>query len=217
MVKEFLPEAGYRHIAVGPGNDTRGIAVGVISRVSIDSVTTYHHRTLTLPGEEKTWQFARSLIEVKLRLAGDRTLSVFVVHLKSKRDSEGDRQSAKWRLAEAMEIARELRARRAKDPEAWYLVAGDFNDLPGSPPLAALVGDGEGKPAVLVDVHAKMDPEKRITYLREPYRNNGPIDFILASPALARRVVAGSATVISDGKLLEGSDHAPVMVTFDVK
>ena len=59
---------------------------------------------------------------------------------------------------------------------------------------------------------ADVPESNRITYLREPYRSQ--IDYILVSPALRERLVPGSAYVLSDDKLLAGSDHAPVSATF---
>ncbi|NJL32466.1 MAG: hypothetical protein HC898_13085 [Phycisphaerales bacterium] len=59
--------------------------------------------------------------------------------------------------------------------------------------------------------------EQRITYLKKPYRNAGPIDYILLSTALDKFRQPSSAKVLDDPTLLAGSDHAPVYVTLDFK
>lgn len=204
VVNEFLGDMGYRYVAVNPTNDARGINLGVLSRYPIDSLTSYRFRDLELPGEDQTWRFARDLLRITLELPQEKKLELFTVHYKSKRDSAGDPDSAKWRLAEATETA-EIVANVIKlHPERWVAVAGDFNDTPDSPPLEALTDD------LLIDAHAELPPAKRITYLREPYRST--IDFILVNRPMRQAMTA--AVVPTNERLLAGSDHAPVVADF---
>lgn len=207
LVEEFLPDMGYTYIAAGPSNSHRGITNGIISRVPIASMTSYRHRRLTLEGSDKTWKFARDLVQVTLQLDDQQTLDLFIVHFKSKRTTEGDPQSANWRLAEAIEVRKIFDKLLADDPDAWAVIVGDFNDTADSAPLARLLKNN----APLIDLHPNTQAN---TYLNEPYRNR--IDYILATPALAKHVVPDSAKVITDEALLKGSDHAPVVATFDV-
>lgn len=204
LVNEFLGDMGYHHVAVTPTNDGRGINLGVISRYPIDSVTSYRFRELTLPGDDRAWRFARDLMHTRLALPGDRTLDLFSVHFKSKRDSAGDPNSATWRLAEATAAADIIQNVMTHHPDRWIAMVGDFNDTPGSPPLDALTGVG------LIDAHASLPDAQRITYLREPYRST--IDYILVNRPM--RSAMTDATVPSDPDLLAGSDHAPVVATF---
>ena len=104
--------------------------------------------------------------------------------------------------------------RVAADPTAWVAVVGDFNDTPDTDVYAKLTSpDAEGR-ATLIDLHATLPDNRRITYLSKPFRST--IDYIFASPALARHAVANSARVINDSAVLHGSDHAPVVVTFEL-
>jgi exonuclease III len=58
----------------------------------------------------------------------------------------------------------------------------------------------------------QLTEQQRVTYNQEPYREM--IDFILVSPGMAERYVAGSYE-IRDGSLQEsGSDHNPVYCRF---
>ncbi len=207
MISDFLPDAGYRYVAADHTNSTRGINLGIISRLPILSLTSYRFLELTLPGEEQTWTFARDLWRVTLEAPDGKPLDVFVVHLKSRHDSEGDPNSKNWRLAEATMARKIIDGLLEQNPDARLAIMGDFNDTPGDPAISALT---TGKS--LIDVHAGLPAEQRISYLKAPYRST--IDYILASPALAKSLVPGSARVLHDEQLLGGSDHSPVIASF---
>ena len=223
FVKEFLPDAGYQYVAAAATNDGRGIRTAIASRLPIKSITSYRFLDLKLPREDTTWRFARDLMHVQLAVGKDRVLHTFVVHFKSKRGERENPDGAKWRLAEAVK-ARQIIDEISDKDGAWALIMGDFNDTLDSPPLKALLdrGDATGaKPTTgLLDVHAAVPADTRITYLKKPYRS--AIDFILVNPALNDRLVKDSAKVLSDvalgdeASILEGSDHAPIVATFDI-
>lgn len=221
VVNEFLADMGYRYIAVQPTNSDRGINLGVISRLPIVSLTSHRFLECRLEGESRTWEFARDLMQVRVRATPDRNLDLFIVHLKSRHDSAGDPMSAKWRSAEAATAVRIIEPLLQADPDAWLAVAGDFNDTPGSPAIGRFLAPSPvlGSQPMLIDTHASLPAEKRITYRKEPYARNGPIDYVLASPGLARHLVPGSARVPlthDHPDMLTGSDHAPVIVSFDL-
>ncbi len=226
MALDFMPDAGYDYIATSKTNSGRGMRVGVMSRLPVLSVTSYQFAPLTLPGQQKTWHFARDLMHVRIQVphaqatsaqlkkvsqgSDHRILNVLVVHFKSRRGSKGDPKSAHWRLAEAMMTRKVVEEILQKDPNAWVVLLGDFNDTPQNPPLKHLLG----KPVLLHDMHRHLKPSDRITYLRPPYRST--IDFILASPALARRIIMPRTFVLQDKAMLVGSDHAPVFASFQL-
>jgi len=210
FVAEHLSDSGYRFVVAPPTNSGRGQNVGLLSRLPVRSVTSHRFRPLRLDGEPgREWRFARDLLRVELETPAGRPLVVFVAHLKSQRSDGGDERSERWRLAEAREARRVVEAELARDPRAWVAVLGDLNDRPGSAPVEALLGAG------LSDVHAALPPDRRVTYLEEPYR--GTIDYVLASPALARRLVPGTARTLDGDGLLAASDHAPVAAAFSLE
>ncbi|MAE64203.1 MAG: hypothetical protein CMJ18_07990 [Phycisphaeraceae bacterium] len=216
IIHDWLGGRGYDHITSLPSNDRRGITIGVASRLPIHSVTSHRLRELRLEGHTNKWQFARDLIRARLWVAGrnQRHLDVYVAHFKSKRNVKGDERSRNWRLAEATAARSIVDAGRRAVTRDWTLLVGDFNDTPDSETLKALTDVVDGGPTPLLDVHAHLPPERRITYLRGQFRST--IDYILASPDLARRVVTESAYVPRDVRLLTGSDHAPVLAAFDL-
>lgn len=212
MVREFLSDMGYDFIAVADTNSDRGQNLGVLSRRPIVSVTSHRFEDLKLGGEDQTWRFARDLWQVRIQATATQTIDLYSVHLKSKYDSQGDKESVKYRLAEATAARRIIAENFAQKPGQLAVMLGDFNDEPDSPTLKTLLAPRADGKAFLVDAHAKLAPEQRITYLREPYRST--IDYILVSPALAEKLIPNSAKVLADTAVLSGSDHAPISASF---
>ncbi len=210
---EFLGDMGYRYIDAGRTNDGRGIRLGILSRKPIESLTSYNHLDLHLPGQTRMWQFARDLTQVTLRIDGETTLDLFMVHFKSRRDGPDDPNSMNWRTAEVYETKRRIGAILTANPDALVALVGDLNSTLGGEEITHLLKK-EGDTPWLIDVHAALDTADRITYLKKPYRST--IDYILASPALAGRLMPGSASVLHDDQLNAGSDHAPLMATFQL-
>lgn len=215
MVRELLPDMGYRYVTVNPTNSEYGTNLGIISRLPIISVTSHRWRELRLPGETRTWKFTRDLLRVRLAATPTRALDIFVVHFHSRHDVGADNNAERWRLAEAVAARQIVAGAIAAEPDAWVALVGDFNDTPQTPPLAQLTAPLDGAPALLVDAHAGLAAESRITYLKSPYRST--IDYVLASPALAKRLVPNSARVVTEKSTLGGSDHAPVVAAFDLR
>ena len=203
MVQQYLPDMRYTDYTVQPTNSGRGINLGIISRYPITSITSYRFNDLTIPGTNQTWRFARDLFHAVIDVNGT-PVDIMVVHFKSKRDSEGDPQSANWRYAEALFTRQRIDQILADNPDRLLAVMGDFNDTEETRTMTTLT---EGP---LASLHAHLPAEQRVTYLREPYRSQ--IDYILASPAL--QAITQSATVPTDPTILNGSDHAPVAATF---
>lgn len=223
MVYEMMPDAGYEYVAVCPTNSTRGINLGVLSRVPIVSLTSHRLQTLTLPTHpNKQWRFARDILQVRLQVQPGRVMDVFITHFKSKHDSAGDPESKNWRLAEAVAAKRMIDSAIAQqqavypDDEPWVLIMGDINDTPDSATVSALLNPAKGRTSFeLVDVHKHLPADKRITYLRNPYRST--IDYVLTSTGLAKRTNAKMSGVPTDEAKLQASDHAPVYATFDLQ
>jgi endonuclease/exonuclease/phosphatase family metal-dependent hydrolase len=188
--------------------------LGILSRKPIESLTSYTHLDLRLPGQTRTWQFARDLTQVALRIDDDTTLHVLMVHFKSRRDGPDDPNSMNWRTAEVYETKRRIGALLTANPDALVALVGDLNSTLDGEEMAHLLKK-EGDMPWLIDVHAALDTEDRITYLKNPYRST--IDYILASPALAGRLIPGSARVVHDAQYISGSDHAPLTATFQLE
>ncbi len=231
LAGEYLADMGYRYIVCGRTNSGLGQNLGVMSRLPIRKVASYRFRDFSIEGEPGTWRFARDLMQVTLAVptggeaadagnAGEEgevaTLHVFVAHFKSKRAGEGDPESVKWRTAEATGARSIIAELLANEPDAMATLVGDLNDTPDSRPLGVLLGGTE-----LIDVMAaslEQGQERPKTFFSRSRRYDpDTIDYILATPALARRVVTGSVGVLDDERFHEGSDHRPVYATFDLR
>ena len=208
FLEVFVPEMGYEHIVHYEGNDLRGIDVCLASRVPIGRVVSHRHMRFRGP-DGQSRKFNRDLLRIELRPDHGTPFEAWLVHLKS---NHGGREAAEpIRLAEAQKVHQLIAARLRQSPNTDLIVCGDFNDTYDSATMRTIVGGESGAP-ILKPLFDDIPTSNRITYNREPHRSM--IDFILVSPGMASRYVAGSYT-IRNGSLQEsGSDHNPVYCRF---
>ena len=217
MTHDFLPDAGYEYFATTDSNSGRGMQIGVMSKLPILSVTSHKFRKLELPGNRKSWQFARDLMQVQIQVTDKQILELFIVHFKSKRSVSGDPKSNQWRLAEAAMARQIIEETHKAHPDHWIAIIGDFNDTPGSDPIQHLLASPPGSsqsPKLLFDAHDHLPDDKRITYLKKPYRST--IDFIFTGPQLIKQLNRKQTGLLADKSKLAGSDHAPIFATFNL-
>ncbi len=224
MVQTFLADEGYTYIAAQRTNSGRGINLGVISRFPITRLTSHRFRDLTHPDAPgQAWRFARDAMQITLEVHGE-TVHVFNLHLKSNSSRPGDENSKLWRTAEAMMVKSLIRGLLAEDPEAYVLAMGDFNsnywvdprqqrDWPATAFLRAAEPDGSH---LLIDAHEGLSHEERVTIPGDDRYPPATFDYVYASPALAARLVEGSAFIINDPGLVGGSDHYPTGAVYDI-
>jgi len=143
-------------------------------------------------------------------------VSIFVVHLKSKRTEHGtdDPESAAQRAAEA-EAVRDLVLARFPDPRvAKFIVCGDWNDTRGARPVRALQQRGQTEIGELVPAVDSRGEAWTHRFGREDTYQR--VDYILVSPALKPFVVPNSGRVWDGPGANEASDHRAVAVKFDL-
>jgi len=180
---------------LGEIGTTASVDVAVLSKQPLDQVIG-HRATepLSLP-DGSTTTFSRELLEVHTRSPNGVEVILFAVHFKSKSGDEPAR-----RLAEAQTSARVMNEVAARTPGAIVLLAGDLNDTPDSPPLAALTGSG------LLRLADDLPPSKQATYF---YSGVGQsIDHILLAPGHAEVRVSRSSRAWRDDGGWGGSDHS---------
>lgn len=196
-LSNVLPSA-----VLGETGGTASVDVAILAREPITSVVTHRQQVLTRP-DGTTTTFSREFLEV--HLAGDdREVIAFAAHFRSKVNDDPGR-----RLAEA-QAAHDIVAEVARaSPDALVVMAGDLNDVPGSPPLDALESDG-----ALLRVARELPVAAQGTY-----DFNGDwqaIDHILQATAARGVYVGGSAHVIRGNPGYAGSDHDPLLADFDL-
>ena len=211
LVKNHLAEQGYA-VSLIEGNDGRGIDVAVLSKLPIESSTSYRHRVFKNSAGEDA-MFSRDILRVIVRLPDDRQLSVYTCHLKSR--SGGDVATLK-RQAEAAELRRIVDEDMA--PGGLVIVSGDLNDdiASGTP---ALVMGKEGTDTYLWPVPAMSAKESDITW-HGRYKSRYPpirFDYIFLSPAAKEMYVNKSGVVYTKEPAELAADHYPVVARFKVK
>lgn len=177
--------------------------VALLSKVPFKEVR--RHAALAVTYLDAKDVVKRGVLEVVFATdAGE--LSVFVVHLKSKRtERPDDPASARQRAAEA-EAVRDLVLARYPDPtQAKFIICGDWNDTRDARPVRALQKRGDTSLGeVLRATDSRGDAwthhyRKEDTYSR--------LDYILISPALRPHVAGDKAKIWDGAGSGEGSDH----------
>lgn len=182
--------------------------VAVLSKIPFKDVHRHANVPITLFGKKDVVK--RGVLEVVLRTTeGD--LSIFVVHLKSRRterkdDPEGETQ----RLREA-EAVRDLVLSRFPDPtKAKFIVCGDWNDTRSSKPVRALAKRGETEVGDILRGGDSRGETWTHFYRREDSYSR--IDYLMVSAGLKRSVVGGRLSVYDGPETATASDHRPVLV-----
>jgi endonuclease/exonuclease/phosphatase family metal-dependent hydrolase len=174
----------YSHTMVINGNDERGIDVGILTKGHYEIVSI---RTHVFDEDTHGRIFSRDCAEYEVSAPGGQRLWILVNHLKSKGYGSQVDNDAK-RKRQAVRI-RAIVDRHRDAGEEYIVVLGDFNDIPTSEPLEPLLGQG----SFLKDIRehpAFVDGGRPGTYGN--CTASEQFDYLLLSPALFDRVIAGS-------------------------
>lgn len=208
FLKTFLSDMGYEPVLI-EGNDDRGINVGVLSRFPVGQIVSHQYQRFK-DTNDRLIRFSRDLLQVRIEPPGAMAFDVFVTHLKSKGGKEEG--FVETRLGEARKAREIFDEILTKDAKAAFVVCGDFNDTIDSEPLKAILGSGSMQLTSFVN---DLPDNERITYNQKPHLSM--IDFILASPEMAKRYVPQSYRVPQGSPETTGSDHNPVVARFKAK
>ncbi len=172
-------------------------------------------------------------------------LHVINVHLKSKRPTNiaGRRDGFRWttasswaegfflsslkRVSQALEVRWLVDQILDDDPDAWIIVAGDFNAEPDEVPVLAIRGDveqtenGDLAERVLVPIENTIPETSRYTLL---FQGRGEmIDHMLVTrnmlaasrgSEIHNELLHDESLAFADDRKFPESDHAPVVATF---
>ena len=204
------------------GFDTN-IYVAVLSKFPFTACRSHTNESFLLSG--RRFRVSRGLVEVDVQVNPNYSFTLLAAHLKSKRPiAQAD--EAELRLEEAKLLREKVDARFAANPNVNLVVLGDFNDTKDSSSTKAVIGRGKYK---LVDTrpaerngdnapspNPAWEP-RNVTWTHYYGKEDSysRIDYILISPGLAREWVAGETYVLTLPNWGVGSDHRPLVATFE--
>jgi endonuclease/exonuclease/phosphatase family metal-dependent hydrolase len=209
LAKNELGDA-YPSAVVFEGNDMRGINVGLLSKIAPDKVVTHKDEYFTKNGTNgPSYRYTRDCLEVHLTVNG-RHMALLGVHFRAK----GPPDDPDKRLAEAQHTRAIADGLMAEDPGMGIIVLGDYNDLPASPPVAALAG---AAPTLFADSAETVAQ----AYSYDYQGKKELIDHQLANPKAAA-MLDPSTVVIKHGAGIDdgskyASDHAPIFAVYRVR
>jgi endonuclease/exonuclease/phosphatase family metal-dependent hydrolase len=203
------------------GFDTN-VFVGILSRFPIMARHPHTNENFLLEG--RRFQVSRGFAEVEIRVAPRYSFTLIAAHLKSRRPVPVA-DEADLREQEAIRLRAIIDQRLAAQPGINLVVLGDFNDTPDSPPIKAVIGRGRTR---LVDTrpaerNGDTDPNpnprfppRNVTWTHYYGKEDSyqRIDYVLASPGLAREWDPTGTWVLTLPNWGTASDHRPIRARF---
>jgi endonuclease/exonuclease/phosphatase family metal-dependent hydrolase len=211
----------WEHIS---GEDTN-IHVAILSRLPIVARRPHTNDQFLLDG--RPFRVERGFAEVDIQVDTNFTFTLIAAHLKSRRTAP-NADEAEERFEEAKVLRGIIDSHFKADPYAKLIVLGDFNDLKNSNPVREIMGRGKFR---LVDTrpaerngdnasnsNPRLEP-RDVTWthyygIEDSYSR---MDYILLSPAMARYWVKGETYIPTIPNWGIGSDHRPIVATFNTK
>jgi endonuclease/exonuclease/phosphatase family metal-dependent hydrolase len=206
------------------GADTN-IHVAVLSKFPIVARHPHTNDEFLLDG--RRFRVERGFAEVEIQAATNFTFTLIAAHLKSKLATP-NADEAEERLGEAKVLRGIIDEHFKTNPNAKLIVLGDFNDTKDSDPIKTIIGRGKFKltdtrPAERNGDNAPAQPpyfEPRNvawTYFYGADDTYSRIDYILLSPAMAHDRVTNETYALTIPNWGIGSDHRPIVATFEEK
>jgi endonuclease/exonuclease/phosphatase family metal-dependent hydrolase len=206
------------------GMDTN-IHVAVLSKLPIVARHPHTNDAFLLDG--RRFYVSRGFIEVDIRVAPNSTFTLIAAHLKSRRPVP-DADQAEERFEEARILRNIIDEHFKANPNAKLIVLGDFNDFKSSDPIKKIIGHGRFKLTDTRPAERNGDntPAEKPwfaprditwTYYYGVEDTYSRVDYILLSPAMARDWVKNETYVLTMPNWGVGSDHRPILATFNVK
>ena len=204
------------------GWDTN-IHVAVLSRLPMVARHPHTNDSFLLDG--RRFSVSRGFAEVDIQAATNFTFTLIAAHLKSRR-AVPEADEAQLRLEEAKILRGIVDERFKTDPDAELVVLGDFNDVKDSDSTKEIIGHGKFK---LTDTRPaerngdnvpneipRFEP-RNVTWTHYYGKEDtySRIDYILLSPAMARDWVTNGTYVLTIPNWGVGSDHRPIVATFN--
>ncbi len=208
----------WEHVA---GWDTN-IHVALLSKFPIAARRPHTTESYLLNG--RRMHVSRGFLEAELKTPSGYTFTVFVAHLKSRRQvAEAD--ESEMREQEALILREKIDARMKADPRGNIVVIGDLNDTKDTKSIRAIIGRGN---ATLTDTrpaerngdtvkpkNPRWDPSNITwTHFYGKEDSYSRIDYILVNRAMAAEWIRDGSYVFTTANWGLASDHRPVIAEF---
>lgn len=185
--------------------------VAVLSKLAPTEVV--KHRDLDFKYQNGRELVKRGMLELSFERPDCSIFKLFVVHLKSRwTDVKADPDSQQRRTREAEACRNRIIERTYDLGVTDFIIAGDFNDHPGSAPLRRFYRKGALDIGALVP--ASDSRGEQWTYYYHKQVVYSLVDGFVVSGSLAPQVEAGDGHIVDTPSVLLGSDHR--MVYFDL-
>ena len=201
----------YPHAIWMPAGDPEEVRhLALFSKIPFRAIKM--HRDIEFPyfGGRKTPD--RGVLEVSFESNGIKW-TLFNLHLKSKwTERKDDPEATIRREREARAIRDYLRKSNPPPSKPLYLVLGDFNDHRNSAPLRRFLQVND---TVLTSMVPCQDSRgHRWTHHWGKADSYSRFDYILATPQMLTRQVAGSAKIVDGPNSILASDHRMIFADF---
>jgi endonuclease/exonuclease/phosphatase family metal-dependent hydrolase len=207
------------------GWDTN-IHVCVLSKFPIVARRPHTNDTYLLSG--RRFHVSRGFAEVDIQPAANYKFTLLVAHLKSQRTGP-EADEAEMRAEEAKLLRAKVDARFAANPNVNLIVCGDLNDNYNADPIKAVIGRGKHALRDTRPAERNGDDQPNAINPRWFPRNvawthyygmedsYSRLDYILVSPGMTREWVEEETFVLTMPNWGIGSDHRPIVATFDTE
>jgi endonuclease/exonuclease/phosphatase family metal-dependent hydrolase len=206
------------------GFDTN-IHIAILSKFPFTSIRPQTNDYFLLNG--KRFRVSRGFAVVDVQVNTNYSFTLIAAHLKSKRPIPLA-DEAELRQEEAKVLREKIDEAFVANPNLNLIVLGDLNDYKDSSSIKQVIGRGKHK---LVDTRpAERNGDNPAS---SPRRLDAPtvtwthyysaddvysrLDYILLSPGMAREWVTNESYVLALPNWGEGSDHRPVVATFEAQ
>jgi endonuclease/exonuclease/phosphatase family metal-dependent hydrolase len=190
---------------ISEGNDPRGVDIAAMAKFPFSKVVTHAEEKFLLEGTNApTYTYSRDCPEYHFQI-GDQKVVFLGVHFKAK----GPPDNPEKRLAEAQHTRAIADFLFSQDNTLAIGIMGDFNDLPGSPPVNAVLNPD---PAY-IDVTQFAPLEDQWSFNFQGAKEL--IDHMMVNPVLSEKLDQSSVAIPHDTVVSQASDHAPIVATFN--
>jgi len=206
------------------GYDTN-IHVAILSKFPFAAWRPHTNDSFLLDG--RRFHVSRGFAEAVIQVNSNYTFTLLAAHLKSKRPiAQAD--EAELRQEEAKVLREKVDALFAANPDVNLVVLGDLNDNKEAQSTKEVIGRGKQK---LVDTRpAERNGDTPLAAARGLEPRNvawthyyakedtySRLDYILLSPGMAREWVTNESYVLTTPNWGAGSDHRPLVTTFEAE